>query len=67
MAKKFEPIHPLAMAAALEEINARCGVVIMTANTARDLADASNEAQLRILITQVCGAADKLREALWED
>lgn len=68
MAKKpFEPIHPLAMAKALEEINNRCGAVIMTASTARDLATGANEAQLRILIKSFCDAADELRAALWGD
>jgi hypothetical protein len=67
MAKKFEPIHPLAMAKAIEEINTRAGAVIMTANTARDLAPGANEAQLRTLIKAVCDAADDLRAALWSD
>lgn len=67
MAKKFEPIHPLAMGKALEEINHRCGVVIIEAQTARDLAEGANEAQLRKLIGRICDAADKLREGLWGD
>lgn len=65
--KNFEPIHPLAMAKALEEINHRCANVIMSAHTAQSLQDGANEAQLRALLKTVCDATDELRAALWSE
>lgn len=70
MPKKLEAIHPLAMAAALEEINAKCGVVIAAAHTAKDMANAEpplTADQLRRLIERTAKAADDLRAALWGD
>lgn len=64
---KPRPIHPLAMADALREINDQASAVVMSAHTARDLMADANADQLRIILAQVCTQIEKLREAMWPD
>jgi hypothetical protein len=67
MAKKFEAIHPLAMAKALDEINNRAGAVIMTAQTIHNIAGHMDAAKLREAIGTIYNETEKLRAALWPE
>jgi hypothetical protein len=68
MAKaKADPLHPLAMAAALEHLNDRIGGVVMAVQTAQSLAADANADQLRTLLAVIVKEADALRLAAWPE
>jgi len=65
MAKHFEPIHPLAMAEAITEINDRASYLMAEIRTVVDLLDLMTHDQLKGQIAKVAASADNLHAAMF--
>jgi hypothetical protein len=65
--KNFTPIHPLAMAQALEEINSRAGLLLATIQSVQSVADGADADMCRKLLGRIADAADNLRAVIWPD
>lgn len=68
MAKaKPVPVHPLAMARAMEEINSLCFALISQVDTAVELSTHASAMTLHSLLGTIKLRSDQLRAGLWPD
>jgi len=63
----FQPIHPLAMAEAITEINHRASYLIAEIRTVVDLMDHMSHDQLKAQITKVAASAENLRSGMFPE
>lgn len=65
--KTPDPIHPLRMAAALEQLNERVGMLLMRIENVRGLSDKTDAEALRALLATIADEADRVREVIWPE
>jgi hypothetical protein len=65
--KTFQPIHPLAMAEAITEINIRAGYLLAEIQTVSDLMEHMDHDQLKAHVTKVALSANDLRDIMYSD